>query len=266
MSKPIKITDTILETIMQEFRENVLSAKMTDGKIKYERAFRWEKEEKATLTFSALAFLKMWQVVQGFNSEVAWHGTAYRDADDPSKFRIEDIFVYPQEVTGSTVNTDQGTYQTWLYALDDEQFNNLRMQGHSHVDFSTTPSGVDLTHQNKILDQLDDDMFYIFLIWNKKNERTIKIYDLANNTFYDTTDVTVVIEGLGDFLADAKKMVVAKYQTYQPGFAAAPTSAPAVRPKTSSNPPVGKSGRDYDPGYDDYCYPYYQNGYAKSQK
>ena len=40
------------------------------------------------------------------------------------------IFSYtPQEVTVSTVNTDQAAYTEWLYGLDDDTFNKIRMQG-----------------------------------------------------------------------------------------------------------------------------------------
>ena len=83
----------------------------------------------------------------------------------------------------------------------------------------TTPSGVDITHQEKILDQLEDSMFYIFMIWNKRGDKTIKIYDLEKNILFDTTDVTVQIQdnefGLSVFLEDAKKLVQDKKPAVQ---------------------------------------------------
>lgn len=276
MSKPIKCTDAILDRIVAEFRESVKSSKMFDGRISYSKSFKWEKEEKATVTFSQTAFYKMLQLIYGFSSEVAWHGTVYRDEAQPNAFRIEDIFVYPQLVSGANVETDQVAYQSWLYSLDDEVFNNLRMQGHSHVDFTTTPSTVDTTHQGKILEQLDDDMFYIFMIWNKKMERTVTIFDLANNTLYEKDDVVITVDsGALEFLDNAKEIVKPKYQAPVTGFGSgagtysgpsyyngtqntgykvqpAGSGAPASRPKpVGSTPPVGKSGAGYDPGYDD---------------
>ena len=56
-------------------------------------------------------------------------------------------------------------------------------------------------------------MFYIFMIWNKRDERTIKIYDMAKNVLFETADVNVmVIHDLGiiDFLDDAKSKVAEK--------------------------------------------------------
>ena len=177
MSKPIKLTDELISVIQQEFIENVKKMKMFDGKLNYTKNFKWDGEDRASIVFSPIAFAKMTMLVQSFTSEVAWHGVAYRDEKEKNKFHITDILVYPQVVTGSTVITDQEAYQTWLYTHDDEVFNNIRMQGHSHVNFSTTPSGVDTTHQEKILSQIDENMFYIFMIWNQKFEKNIKIFD-----------------------------------------------------------------------------------------
>ncbi|MDE6150096.1 MAG: hypothetical protein K2F81_08405, partial [Ruminococcus sp.] len=91
----------------------------------------------------------------------------------------------------ATVNTDQEKYEMWLMGHDDDVFNNIRMQGHSHVNMGVTPSTVDTSLYERILDQLDDTMFYIFMIWNKKKDKTVKIYDLKKNVLFDTSDVTV---------------------------------------------------------------------------
>ena len=219
MSKPIKLTDELIAAIQQEFVESIKKTKMFDGKLNYTKNFKWDGDDRATIVFSAVAFAKMTMLVQNFTSEVAWHGVAYRDEKKKNKFYITDILVYPQVVTGATVNTDQEAYQNWLYSYEDEVFNNIRMQGHSHVDFSTTPSGVDTAHQEKILSQIDDTMFYIFMIWNKKFERNIKIFDLANNTLYETSDIDVCIGNedcdLNAFIKGAKELV--KTKTYQYG-------------------------------------------------
>ena len=62
-------------------------------------------------------------------------------------------------------------------------------------------------------------MFYIFMIWNKRGEKTIKIYDLAKNILFDGTDVTVEVQddgtGMSAFLAEAKKMVQDKKPAVQ---------------------------------------------------
>lgn len=211
MSKIIKMTPEIRQAIVDEFLAEVDKAKVADGKISFNKTLT-ATNAKATLTFSEIAWMKMEMLIREFDKEVAWHGVAYRGED--GEYLITDILVYPQEVTGATVNTDQAAYEMWLMQQEDEVFNNIRMQGHSHVNMGTTPSAVDLTHQGKILEQLEDDMFYIFLIWNKRGDKNIKIYDLEKNTLYETTDVTVKIRddetGFAKFLSDAKAVVKTK--------------------------------------------------------
>lgn len=222
MSRPIKLTDELLKNIQEEFIAKVKSMKMFDGKLEYSRTFKWEDSEndKATIFLSSIAFAKMNALIQQFDSEVAWHGVVHRDEENPTIFRITDILVYPQIVSGATVNTDQDAYQTWLYAFDDDVFNNIRMQGHSHVNMGVSPSGVDTTHQEKILGQIRDDDYYIFMIWNKRYEHFVRIFDLKNNTLYETADVDVLIgdEGmnLSEFVKSAKEIV--KPRTYAPTY------------------------------------------------
>lgn len=211
MSKVIKLTEEQLEECRRDFDIALNTTKLCDGKVSFSKTISCPKAE-ATLYFDPLAWRKMQKLIKEFNKEIAWHGVAYRgDNGDNHEYYISDILVYPQKVTGATVNTDQEKYQDWLYSHDDEVFNNIRMQGHSHVNMGVTPSSVDETHQAKILDQLEDDMFYIFLIWNKSNSKFIKIYDLAKNILFETNDVTVKIlddgSGIDEFLENAKEMV-----------------------------------------------------------
>ena len=214
MSRPIKITPELLEDARSEFEKQIQKMKLFDGKISFTKTYKWKDDDKATVLFTPEAYIKMFQLIQGFDSEVAWHGVAKRDEENDSIFYIEDILVYPQVVTGATVNTDQEKYQSWLMGLSDNVFNNVRMQGHSHVNMSPTPSSVDTTHQEAILNQLDDEMFYIFMIWNKSMKYNVKIFDLKNNTLYETDDVlmNVMYADGGSFLTEAKELVVR--QTY----------------------------------------------------
>ncbi len=193
MAKIIKITDEVKAELENGIKEFLKSIKLTDGKINFTKSFANIKRD-ATVYFTSDAWNKMQALVKNFDKEVAWHGVAYRD-EDPTvdAYYITDILVYPQEVTGATVNTDQSEYQTWLMNHDDDVFNNIRMQGHSHVNMGTTPSSVDCSLYERILDQLDDSMFYIFLIYNKRGEKTYKIYDMAKNILFETGDVTVQI-------------------------------------------------------------------------
>ena len=221
MAKLIKIGPECLEEVRKEFEESLKNLKLSDGKISFTKTLG-TIQSRADLNFTDIAWQKMQALVREFDKEVAWHGIAFRDeGPDKNAYTITDIIVYPQEVTGATVTTDQTKYQTWLMDHDDDVFNNIRMQGHSHVNMSVSPSGVDTSLYDRILNQLDDTMFYIFLIWNKKGEKTVKIYDLAKNILFETSDVDVHILGNGfdmnAFLTDAREKVQTKPVTVTQG-------------------------------------------------
>ena len=230
MSKRIHLTPEDIEEIKADF-EKALTGAISDGRINFQKTFG-TIQRKAELFFTEIAWYKMQTLIRECDKEVGWHGVAKR-VDEPEKdaYIIEDILVYPQEVTGTTVNPDQNQYQMWLMSHSDEIFNNIRMQGHSHVNMSVSPSGVDTTFYEQILRQLDDTMFYIFMIWNKRNERHIKIYDMAKNVLFETSDVTVSVipdeNGIEKFLSEAKKMITErKPPVYQPGSYSSGYSAP----------------------------------------
>jgi hypothetical protein len=196
----------------QAFEKALSGAKLADGKLVFTKAFS-NGDRKATVLFTAEAWAKMTMLVQNFDKEVAWHGVCERGPDESKdEYIIRDIVVYPQEVTGASVEMDTEQYAIWLMEnADDERFNALRMQGHSHVNMGTTPSSVDLMHQESILDMLGDDDFYIFQIWNKSFTNNTKIYDMKKNVLFESNDVVIRIDGgsedLESFLASAKEMV-----------------------------------------------------------
>jgi hypothetical protein len=165
-----------------------------------------------------MAFVKMIQLIQNFDTEVAWYGVVKRSPVDDTRFLISDILVYPQIVTGGTAEADDDE-GTWLYSDEvGDKFEDLRMQGHSHVTMPTSPSSTDLRDQERVINQArKEDFFYIFMIWNKKFEVTCKIFDFKTNTLYEKDDVEICTSDEGvdmaAFLEDAKKKV--KRKTYQ---------------------------------------------------
>lgn len=215
MSRPIKMTEKHMAECREAFEKMLQAGKFTDGKMNFTKTFASDTK-KATVFFTAEAWAKMVMLIQNFSKEIAWHGVAQR-CEDTTKhhYLISDIVVYPQEVTGASVEMDTEKYSMWLMENDeDERFNHLRMQGHSHVNMATSPSNTDLNHQEEILNLLKDDDFYIFMIWNKSFVSTNKIYDLGKNTLFENADVSVEIlgasESLEDFMSGAKEMVVDK--------------------------------------------------------
>ena len=217
MSKIIKMTDQYIEEMVNDFRKALEKSKMFDGRISYSKTFDKTSEE-AFLVFSEKAWVKMQSLIQEFDKEVAWHGVTYRSDDDTvNEYVVEDIVVYPQEVTGATVHPDPEEYANWLAELEDEVYDNLKLQGHSHVNMGVTPSGTDNEQYESTLQGLPENDFQIFVIWNKKGDYTVKIYDLKKNTLFESGDVTVEIlnEGIGleDFMEKARGLVKTKPTT-----------------------------------------------------
>lgn len=241
--KPIYLTDTDIEKLVTEFRGQLEGAKLADGEFVFRKKYEYapgKNTPKVSITFTGKAYAKMLALLRHYDSEVAWHGTVERRSD--TVFAITDIMVYPQEVTGATVNTDQEAYQQWLLRLDDEVFNSLRMQGHSHVNMGTTPSTVDTTHQEKIIQQMKGTDFYIFMIWNKRLEHTIRLYDYATNTYYEDSDVVISVEGCDEKAFLAESDAVVKRKSYAP-VQSSPTAAyvkgspEPEKPKKRGRPP-----------------------------
>lgn len=265
MSKPIKMTPEYLQQCRDEFEKALAATKLADGKITFTKTFTADAK-KAEVHFTSLAWRKMTALLSAFDKEVAWHGVAFR-SDDESKneYIIEDIVVYPQEVTGASVEMDTEKYALWLMEnAEDERFNDLHMQGHSHVNMGTSPSSVDLNHQEEILNMLGDDDFYIFMIWNKSLTSNTKIYDMGKNILFENADVSVTYEPdeLDEFVDAAKKMVTTRtykspastpgygsgtYQYNRPAGApynplAGQSTTPAIPPK--DNGKGAKGGKD----------------------
>lgn len=201
MAKIIKITPECKEQLRKEFEVAMDTAKLSDGKLNYTKNFTNITRE-AVVYFTDLAWEKMQALIKSTDKEIGWHGLAYRGGESTDDYYITDILVYPQEVTSATVNTDQSKYEMWLMKQEDEVFNNVRMHGHSHVNMGVSPSSVDTSMYERFLSGLDDTMFYIFLIYNKKGDKMIKIYDLAKNILFETTDVKVkVLEASTDIVS-----------------------------------------------------------------
>lgn len=190
----IQLTEELKQKALQEFQEKLFNERFSDTKINFsfdlKNDTQLEEGDRVVVNIKPEAWLKMWSLVASESGEIGWHGTVERRAN--KIFEITDIVVYPQFVTGTTVQTDDVGYGNWLHKeLDDETFNHLRFHGHSHVNMSTSPSGIDTTWYNDILQGLSNEDYYIFAILNKRDDMFIEIYDLASNTIYEKKDIVI---------------------------------------------------------------------------
>jgi len=140
-----------------------------------------------TIYITPNAYIKMRMLVDKCDKEVGWYGLVNQLPGLEASYIIEDIIVYPQKVTGSTVEQDDDKMFEFEMSLTTEQVNHKRFHGHSHVNMGTSPSGVDENFYQDLLAQVND--YFIITITNKRNEYTTRFYDVANNILY--TDVPI---------------------------------------------------------------------------
>lgn len=167
-----------------------------------------KKKNAIKLNYTLEAWTKQKSLVDAFSSEIGWNGLVRKVG--AQQYECYDIVVFPQSVTGGTVRTDQDKYQEWQDELSDEQFNNMRLNAHSHVNMTPTPSGQDLKDQQRLVDTLGADDFYFIFIWNKSEQYTVKFVDMATNAIYEGDEIEITIGGgtwRKDFVKEAKKMI-----------------------------------------------------------
>lgn len=220
MSKSIRVRPEDIVKLREEFEKAIADIKLADGKFSFSKSFE-TSNRKATIHYTRDAWEKQLRILKEFDKEVAWHGVAYRALDETlDDYYITDVMVYPQTVTATTVEMDTEEYAKWLMEnCEDERFDHIHMQAHSHVNMATSPSGVDLAHQEEILNMLDDDNFYIFMIWNKSLCKTLKIYDIKKNVLFENADINIIVDGYDEidaFIKQAKEMVKNKTYTSYP--------------------------------------------------
>lgn len=239
MSVPLEYSRDLIEKLIESIVSGKGSVKIDGKKITLTSDVEVENR-KAKILFSPLAYEKQHALIDHCTKEVGWHGFVKRSEEDDHVFVIEDIVVYPQEVTGTTITPDQEEYEKWRDALDDEHFNSCLYHGHSHVNMATSPSGTDTKYQHDVLDGLTKDQFLVFMIWNKKGEHWAQIYDKRHNCIYQNADIDVGVTGcdMEAFLKEADGLV--REYKYQ---------APATTKPVST--PKYQSYKSYSYDYDD---------------
>lgn len=200
MGREIIPTTTSVRNSVKRYRETLEKTIASGGNFIEFDDMVGRTDGAATLRFTEKAFTKMAYAVMVSNMEIAWHFTVHRevDTDNYTTYVLDDLFLYPQEASATTVNTDQGEYEKWLMNLPDDVFNNLRGQGHSHVNMAVYPSDTDTELYEGIEYRIED--FYIFMIVNKDMDMWVEIFDKDRNLMFgtDSGDVVIMIDGVDD--------------------------------------------------------------------
>lgn len=192
--KRIKLTDQDIEQAAEEFKRQASLIKTNDNTIdfKFNIDKAIESDKKPKVIFVELAARKINTLIRECDKEIAWHMVTSYDPETET-YTVYDCLVYPQLIAGATVDADEDKYDEWLngkgedIGLPDEIFNNLRGQGHSHVNFGASPSGTDTKWYDELLKDVDD--YYIFMIRNKSGAMWLNIYNVLDNIIYENEDI-----------------------------------------------------------------------------
>lgn len=188
MAKYIYLNDKAKKSIQKEFINWLDGLKANNERFKPKLDIT--PTVKPIIRFNDMAYIKLRFLLANFDKEVGFYGLVKHI--EPEEYLIYDIKVYPQRVTGATVTTNEIELGKWYDTLTDEEFADKRMQGHSHVNMSPNPSSVDLEDRKLKLNDLNNDDYFIFFIFNKSLKFTVDLYQMAENIHYETDDIAVI--------------------------------------------------------------------------
>ena len=207
--RPIKYTTKELKAIQKQLKEKLHSSTLVYPSAKLNFSFdidtKLKDEDKPTIILSDRASSIIKALVDECTTEVAWNGIVTRNKER-NTYVVDDIIMFPQLVTGTSVDVDETKYSNWIaeQLMNNEHFNDIRFHGHSHVNMATNPSGIDTKYQEDMLTQVQD--YYIYMIFNKRGDMYACIYDLEANKFYERDDI-IIKSTINPYTAIAKQML-----------------------------------------------------------
>lgn len=174
-----------------------------------------KKQTERIIEFSKVAYYKLSVLLSSIDTEFGFHGTV----SHPSKelYRVEDIFLYPQEVSSATADADEERYAVWLSELDDETFNMMKLQGHSHADMMCHPSQTDRDLYNQIAGQIKDG-YYLFIIVNRTQRVWCEIREGKEIITDDQIRLRVDDDMVVELFDSMDEMIREKKYTYSTHF------------------------------------------------
>ena len=165
-------------------------------------------DDYVQLFFSEKAFKKMIFLVMACSKEVGWHGFVRKLGK--GIYYVDDIILYPQETTAATIRCDTAQYGLWQQNIcieNPELFEMMRLHGHSHVNMACRPSSVDIDLQDDGIEMIQENGFYIYMIFNKKADRYIKIADREYGVIYEDVALTFDDKCLSELVDDYRSLV-----------------------------------------------------------
>lgn len=149
------------------------------------------EEEIPVIEMPIEVFQKMSALVRNSNEEIGWLALCKKEANS---YNIYEVTICDQEVSETTVELDEKGIQKiaeeLISANRENEMNNVRCWGHSHVDMSVSPSGQDDKTFEEYYKQCGD--YFIRLIMNRKGEYYIDLADYEEGVIYKNLKLTFI--------------------------------------------------------------------------
>lgn len=187
---------------------------------------------------------KIYCIVDHYGTEVSWYGDITVN-DDCSVITIDDIYLFPQVVTGGTFRTDtpqiSEAYDVWydeklneMMACFDETGESkpiMQYNGHSHVNMGVAPSGEDVNFRKS------RNGINVYSIHSKDGKMSWEIW--TDEIVYEQKDIKIVY--MDDIFTKSKEYVQTVKQTPQTPI----TTAANKKSNKGYSYPYGYRGQGY---------------------
>lgn len=191
------------------------------------------RHSKAIAVISRSLLTQVQYLVKNVPTECQWfHSITKTTYTDGIVFRIDELIIPPQEVTGATVDSSPADVK----AMSDEiktvaggynaEYNNMlkriKCWSHSHVNMTPTPSGTDeQTFKEYVADTVtqnnDGEQYPVgMFIVNKQNKYYLRIYDPELDLIFDGLTLHIEDQDVNlDYVDEAiKNKIVTKKQNF----------------------------------------------------
>lgn len=112
--------------------------------------------------------------------EIMWFGEIKQNKK--GDFILKDVFFPPQKNKPAYVETDDDRYPKWQFEtfIKSNKQNQIRLQGHTHPYFDTTPSSIDQRQVNTFLEESKD--YYIQMIVGNAHKPHCAMYTIDGHS------------------------------------------------------------------------------------
>lgn len=154
-----------------------------------------EKRKMPVITIDAIVLRDMAALIKECNTEIGW--LALSEKLEKDLYHVYEIIPVKQEV--SSVTTDlmedglQEVYDEMVKAGRENELNNIRFWGHSHVNMLPTPSAQDEETFEEYMKNCED--YFIRFIMNKKGDYTLDLADYEDGIIYKDLKYSILYSG-----------------------------------------------------------------------